>query len=161
MTCCKALLSQQLSRMDAYKEAQRILARELPVLLLASPLRVAGLSLWRDMKVWCFSPSVTLPSLAYRGRKRRGENHDYFTLRRLLLLLVTSFSDLCRFQPELLHPHARWGATLWNAWLFWFEGYYMGDFGVSSINGQLISEQLRGVPGDHGAVHPRPSALPC
>ncbi len=27
-----------------------------------------------------------------------------FTLRRLLLLLVTSFSDLCRLQPELFHP---------------------------------------------------------
>ncbi len=42
MTCCdKALASQQLaSRIDAYDEAQQILARELPVLPLASSLRL-------------------------------------------------------------------------------------------------------------------------
>ncbi|XDY36026.1 putrescine export ABC transporter permease SapB [Klebsiella pneumoniae] len=70
-----------------------------------------------------------------------------FTLRRLLLLLITLFfSDLCRFQPELFHPSCPLqGASLWNAWLFWFEGVLHWDFGVSSINGQLISEQLREV----------------
>lgn len=69
-----------------------------------------------------------------------------FTLRRLLLLLITLFSDLCRFQPELFHPSCPTaGRFLWNAWLFWFEGVLHWDFGVSSINGQLISEQLREV----------------
>lgn len=43
-------------------------------------------------------------------------------------------------------PHAPLqGASLWNAWLFWFEGVLHWDFGVSSINGKLISEQLREV----------------
>ncbi len=56
------------------------------------------------------------------------------------------FSDLCRLQPELLHsPCPAAGRDLWNAWLFWFEGVLHWDFGVSSINGQLISEQLREV----------------
>ncbi len=37
------------------------------------------------------------------------KSHDYFTLRRLLLLLITSFSDLCRFQLSYftLMPHCR------------------------------------------------------
>ena len=41
-TCCKKRCSRSSfsSRMDAYKEAQRILARELPVLPLASSLRL-------------------------------------------------------------------------------------------------------------------------
>jgi cationic peptide transport system substrate-binding protein len=66
----KALLSQQLSsRMDAYKEAQRILARELPVLPLASSLRLQAYRY--DMKGLVLSPSVTLRSLAYRGRKTK------------------------------------------------------------------------------------------
>jgi cationic peptide transport system permease protein len=69
-----------------------------------------------------------------------------FTLRRLLLLLVTLFPDLRRLQPELFYPHAPLqGASLWNAWLFWFSGLLHWDFGVSSINGQLISEQLKEV----------------
>jgi cationic peptide transport system permease protein len=69
-----------------------------------------------------------------------------FTLRRLLLLLVTLFPDLRRLQPELFYPHAPLqGASLWNAWLFWFSGVLHWDFGVSSINGQLISEQLKEV----------------
>ncbi|MFH7094679.1 ABC transporter substrate-binding protein SapA, partial [Klebsiella pneumoniae] len=51
----KALLSQQLSsRMDAYKEAQRILARELPVLPLASSLRLQAYRY--DMKGLVLSP---------------------------------------------------------------------------------------------------------
>ncbi|SQC13929.1 antimicrobial peptide ABC transporter substrate-binding protein SapA [Klebsiella pneumoniae] len=60
----KALLSQQLSsRMDAYKEAQRILARELPVLPLASSLRLQAYRY--DMKAWCSALSVTLRFAAY------------------------------------------------------------------------------------------------
>jgi ABC-type oligopeptide transport system substrate-binding subunit len=76
--------------MDAYKEAQRILARELPVLPLASSLRLQAYRY--DMKGLVLSPSVTLRSLAYRGKNRRGEKTMIiFTLRRLLLLLVTLF----------------------------------------------------------------------
>ncbi|MFH0406700.1 peptide ABC transporter permease, partial [Klebsiella quasipneumoniae] len=70
-----------------------------------------------------------------------------FTLRRLLLLLVTLFFlTFVGFSLSYFTPHAPLqGATLWNAWLFWFEGVLHWDFGVSSINGQLISEQLREV----------------
>jgi cationic peptide transport system permease protein len=43
-------------------------------------------------------------------------------------------------------PHAPLqGASLWNAWAFWFDSVMHWDFGVSSINGQPISEQLRQV----------------
>ncbi|SBH15040.1 peptide transport system permease protein sapB [Klebsiella quasipneumoniae] len=70
-----------------------------------------------------------------------------FTLRRLLLLLFTLFFlTFVGFSLSYFTPHAPLqGATLWNAWLFWFEGVLHWDFGVSSINGQLISEQLREV----------------
>jgi cationic peptide transport system substrate-binding protein len=51
----KALRSQQLaSRIDAYKEAQHILARELPVLPLASSLRLQAYRY--DMKGLVLSP---------------------------------------------------------------------------------------------------------
>ena len=70
-----------------------------------------------------------------------------FTLRRLLLLLFTLlFLTFVGFSLSYFTPHAPLqGASLWNAWLFWFEGVLHWDFGVSSINGQLISEQLREV----------------
>jgi cationic peptide transport system substrate-binding protein len=51
----KALTSQQLaSRIEAYKEAQRILANELPVLPLASSLRLQAYRY--DMKGLVLSP---------------------------------------------------------------------------------------------------------
>ena len=70
-----------------------------------------------------------------------------FTLRRLLLLLITLlFLTFVGVSLSYFTPHAPLqGASLWNAWLFWFEGVLHWDFGVSSINGQLISEQLREV----------------
>ncbi|MBV4411419.1 putrescine ABC transporter permease SapB [Enterobacteriaceae bacterium YMB-R22] len=70
-----------------------------------------------------------------------------FTLRRLLLLLVTLFFlSLVGFSLSYFTPHAPLqGASPWNAWLFWFSGLLHWDFGVSSINGQLINLQLRNV----------------
>ncbi len=70
-----------------------------------------------------------------------------FTLRRLLLLLVTLFLlTFVGFSLSYFTPHAPLqGASLWDAWLFWFNGLLHWDFGVSSINGQLISEQLKEV----------------
>lgn len=70
-----------------------------------------------------------------------------FTLRRLLLLLVTLlFLAIIGFSLNYFTPHAPLqGASLWNAWVFWFESLLHWDFGVSSINGQSINEQLRDV----------------
>lgn len=70
-----------------------------------------------------------------------------FTLRRLLLLLVTLFLlTFIGFSLSYFTRHAPLqGASLWNAWVFWFNGLLHWDFGVSSINGQLISEQLKDV----------------
>jgi len=70
-----------------------------------------------------------------------------YTLRRVLLLLVTLFLlTFIGFSLSYFTPHAPLqGATLWNAWTFWFNGVLHWDFGVSSINGQLISEQLKEV----------------
>lgn len=70
-----------------------------------------------------------------------------FTLRRLLLLLVTLlFLAIIGFSLNYFTPHAPLqGASLWNAWAFWFESLLHWDFGVSSINGQSINEQLRDV----------------
>ena len=79
-----------------------------------------------------------------------------FTLRRLLLLVVTLFFlNFVGFSLSYFTPHAPLqGSSLWDAWLFWFNGLLHWDFGVSSINGQLISEQLKEVfPGHDGAVH--------
>ncbi|STV91080.1 peptide transport system permease protein sapB [Klebsiella michiganensis] len=47
-----------------------------------------------------------------------------FTLRRLLLLLITLFLlTFVGFSLSYFTPHAPLqGASLWNAWLFWFEG---------------------------------------
>ena len=70
-----------------------------------------------------------------------------FTLRRLLLLLVTLFLlTFVGFSLSYFTPHAPLqGSSLWDAWLFWFNGLLHWDFGVSSINGQLISDQLKEV----------------
>jgi len=70
-----------------------------------------------------------------------------YTLRRVLLLLVTLFLlTFIGFSLSYFTPHAPLqGASLWNAWTFWFNGVLHWDFGVSSINGQLISEQLKEV----------------
>ena len=86
-----------------------------------------------------------------------------FTLRRLLLLLITLFFlTFVGFSLSYFTPHAPLqGASLWNAWLFWFEGVLHWDFGVSSINGQLISEQLREVFRRPWAVHPRLRLCPA
>ncbi|RPH30664.1 peptide ABC transporter permease SapB [Buttiauxella warmboldiae] len=68
-----------------------------------------------------------------------------YTLRRLLLLLVTLFFlAFIGFSLNYFTPHAPLqGASLWNAWVFWCESILQWDFGVSSINGQSINEQLR------------------
>ncbi|WP_058910253.1 putrescine export ABC transporter permease SapB [Entomohabitans teleogrylli] len=70
-----------------------------------------------------------------------------FTLRRLLLLLITLvFLGFVGFSLSYFTPHAPLqGASFWNALVFWFEGVLRWDFGVSSINGQPISQQLREV----------------
>ncbi len=68
-----------------------------------------------------------------------------FTLRRILLLIVTLFLlTSVGFSLSYFTPHAPLqGASLWNAWVFWFNGLIHWDFGVSSINGQPIAEQLK------------------
>jgi ABC-type antimicrobial peptide transport system permease subunit len=79
-----------------------------------------------------------------------------FTLRRLLLLLVTLFFlTFVGFSLSYFTPHAPLhGSSLWDAWLFWFNGLLHWDFGVSSINGQLdFRTAERGFPGHDGAVH--------
>lgn len=140
----KALSSQQLaSRIEAYEEAQNILEKELPILPLASSLRLQAYRY--DIKkpvrqcVFC----RRLPRKTRRGEKTM----IIFTLRRLLLLLVTLFFlTFIGFSLSYFTPHAPLqGASLWNAWVFWFNGLLHWDFGVSSINGQLISEQLKEV----------------
>ena len=70
-----------------------------------------------------------------------------FTLRRILLLIVTLFLlTFVGFSLSYFTPHAPLqGASLWNAWVFWFNGLIHWDFGVSSINGQPIAEQLKEV----------------
>lgn len=70
-----------------------------------------------------------------------------FTLRRLLLLLITLlFLAMVGFSLNYFPPHAPLqGASLWNAWVFWFDSLLHWDFGVSSINGQPIDAQLRDV----------------
>lgn len=70
-----------------------------------------------------------------------------FTLRRLLLLVVTVFLlTFVGFSLVWFTPYAPLqGASLWDAWLFWLNGLLRWDFGVSGINGQLISQQIREV----------------
>ena len=81
-----------------------------------------------------------------------------FTLRRILLLIVTLFLlTFVGFSLSYFTPHAPLqGASLWNAWVFWFNGLIHWDFGVSSINGQTDCRTVkRGLPGNDGTVHPR------
>ncbi|ACY84708.1 putrescine export ABC transporter permease SapB [Edwardsiella piscicida] len=70
-----------------------------------------------------------------------------FTLRRLLLLLVTLFFlTLVSFSLLYFTPHAPLsGASLTDAYRFYLHSLLQGDFGVSSINGQTIVGQLREV----------------
>lgn len=144
----KALSSQQLaSRIEAYEEAQNILEKELPILPLASSLRLQAYRY--DIKGLVLSPfgNASFAGVS-REKTRRGEKTMIiFTLRRLLLLLVTLFFlTFIGFSLSYFTPHAPLqGASLWNAWVFWFNGLLHWDFGVSSINGQLISEQLKEV----------------
>jgi cationic peptide transport system permease protein len=63
-----------------------------------------------------------------------------------LLLVTLFFLNFVGFSLSYFTPHAPLqGSSLWDAWLFWFNGLLHWDFGVSSINGQLISEQLKEV----------------
>lgn len=70
-----------------------------------------------------------------------------YTLRRLVLFIVTLFMlTLLGFSLSYFTPHAPLqGASLADAWWFWFKGILQLDFGVSSINGQSINLQLREV----------------
>src|SRR5690606_12533190 len=70
-----------------------------------------------------------------------------FTLSRLLLLMFTLFFlTFIGFSLSYFTPHAPLqGASVWTAWVFWFERLMHWDFGVSSIYGQLISELLKAV----------------
>ncbi|VEA66101.1 Peptide transport system permease protein sapB [Serratia plymuthica] len=70
-----------------------------------------------------------------------------FTLRRILLLLITLFFlTLVSFSLSYFTPRAPLnGAALLDAYHFYFVSLLHWDFGVSSINGQAISEQLREV----------------
>lgn len=70
-----------------------------------------------------------------------------FTLRRILLLLITLFFlTLVSFSLSYFTPRAPLnGAALLDAYQFYLVSLLHWDFGVSSINGQAISEQLREV----------------
>lgn len=70
-----------------------------------------------------------------------------FTLRRLLLLAVTLlFLLLMSFSLNFFTAHAPLqDLPLWRALVSWFTGLLRGDFGVSAINGQPISMQLKQV----------------
>lgn len=70
-----------------------------------------------------------------------------YSLRRLALFVITLFMlTLLGFSLSYFTPHAPLqGASLPDAWMFWFKGILQLDFGVSSINGQSINQQLREV----------------
>ncbi|GAA0486052.1 MULTISPECIES: putrescine export ABC transporter permease SapB [Tatumella] len=70
-----------------------------------------------------------------------------FILRRLVLLAVTLFFlSLVAFSLSYFTPHAPLeGASLSDAWWFWFKDMLRLDFGVSSVNGQPIIDQLKEV----------------
>lgn len=70
-----------------------------------------------------------------------------YILRRLLLLLITLMMlTLVGFSLNYYTPHAPLeGAAVLDAYRFYFHSLLQWDFGVSSINGQLISEQLKEV----------------
>ncbi|MBW1253039.1 putrescine export ABC transporter permease SapB [Pantoea allii] len=70
-----------------------------------------------------------------------------YILRRLVLLVITLFFlSLVSFSLSYFTPNAPLeGASLFDAWWFWFKGMLQLDFGVSSTNGQEIGVQLREV----------------
>ncbi|MFU9136154.1 putrescine export ABC transporter permease SapB [Erwinia tasmaniensis] len=70
-----------------------------------------------------------------------------YTLRRLVLWLVTLFMlTLVGFSLSYFTPHAPLqGASLSDAFVFWYKGLFQLDFGVSSINGEPIGPQIREV----------------
>src|SRR5471030_208908 len=70
-----------------------------------------------------------------------------FIMRRLLLLLITLFFlSIVAFSLSYFTPNAPLrGASLWDAYQFYFTGLMQFDFGVSSINGGNISTQLKAV----------------
>lgn len=70
-----------------------------------------------------------------------------YILRRLLLLLVTLFFlSLISFSLMYFTPHGPLsGASLTDAYVFYFHSLLQWDFGISSINGERIIEQLYGV----------------
>ncbi|KAA9002002.1 peptide ABC transporter permease SapB [Affinibrenneria salicis] len=70
-----------------------------------------------------------------------------FALRRLLLLLVTLFLlTLVGFSLSYYTPGAPLKALMWfDALRLYFVNLFQMNFGVSSINGQPISEQLHNV----------------
>ncbi|MDC9621199.1 putrescine ABC transporter permease SapB [Xenorhabdus sp. XENO-7] len=70
-----------------------------------------------------------------------------YILRRLLLLLVTLFFlSLISFSLMYFTPHGPLsGASLTDAYLFYFHSLLQWDFGISSINGERIIEQLYSV----------------
>lgn len=70
-----------------------------------------------------------------------------FTLRRLLLLLITLFFlSLVGFSLSYFTPGAPLrGAGFFDAYFYYFNSLVHWEFGVSNINGQLIADQLREV----------------
>ena len=70
-----------------------------------------------------------------------------FILRRLVLLGITLFLlSLVAFSLSYFTPHAPLeGASLGDAWWFWFKSMLQLDFGVSSVNSQPITDQLKEV----------------
>ncbi|WP_338556141.1 putrescine export ABC transporter permease SapB [Erwinia sp. E_sp_B01_3] len=70
-----------------------------------------------------------------------------YALRRLVLWLVTLFMlTLVGFSLSYFTPHAPLqGASLPDAFLFWYKGLFHLDLGVSSINGEPIGQQIREV----------------
>lgn len=67
-----------------------------------------------------------------------------YTLRRLLLLLVTLFFlSLISFSLLYFTPHGPLnGAKISDAYLFFMTSLFQGEFGDSSINGMPIQQQL-------------------
>lgn len=67
-----------------------------------------------------------------------------YILRRFVLLTITLFLlSLVSFSLSYFTPDAPLqGASLFDAWWFWFKGLLQLDFGVSSTNGQPITDQL-------------------
>ncbi len=70
-----------------------------------------------------------------------------FTLRRLLLLVITLFAlTLVGFSLSYFTPHAPLGgASLGDAYAYYLQSLMQWNFGVSSINGQPINQQLKEV----------------